>query len=302
MPSRSKYEYPARIQTLLFDRRLFSVREAKDWANRHGFRYGDVEETEKYIRLRQFDPSRCAPGTYGQREIKLGVRAVFCGQKNPPPLLLLETLANPEETMRIHVHNPRRHAAPLVRRDVPVVVVDKTEEHPLHNPRHRRHRRRNPRRRHNPYHNPRRRFHARRRRRNPLLPPASEWIELATDGAGAVIGGFFSSKISEMFLKEYEGNRIVAAIKRMAIGFLGMAVLRPFGRFGRMFAVGAAVSALQPLIVPYIQIGPFAPGGQPQQQPQGTSGIYPFEQTVLPGLAGIYGSDTISASAQEGTF
>lgn len=109
------------------------------------------------------------------------------------------------------------------------------------------------------------------------------------------MGGFFASKLSEMFLKEMEGNRLVAAAKRLAIGFVGMTLLRPFGRFARMFAVGAAVSALQPIIVPYIQIGPFAP--KQEAPPSGTSGIYPFESTVLPSLSGIYPTEQVSDQA-----
>lgn len=282
--ARSKYRHPARIQTLLFDRALFTEKAAKDWAHRHGFRYGDVDVTDNWIRLRQFPPERCAAGTFGQREIRQGVRAVFCGAKNPPPLLLFE---NPkEDMMRLQVHNPTHQRGATSSRELPVIVVDRST-----NPRFRR---RHHRRRRNPTIGPRRRNpRLHRRRRNPLLPPVTEWVELATDGAGAVVGGFFASKISEMFLKEMEGNRFVAAAKRLAIGFLGMTLLRPFGRFARMFAVGAAVSALQPIIVPYIQIGPFAPQPAPPTE-KGTSGIYPVEQTVLPGLSGIYPADAIN--------
>jgi hypothetical protein len=98
-----------------------------------------------------------------------------------------------------------------------------------------------------------------------------------------------------MFLKEQEGNRWIAAAKRLFVGFLGMSILRPISsRFARMFAVGAAVSALQPIIVPYIQIGPFAPQPAPPSG-GGTSGIYPVEQTVLPDLAGIYSVGSVAA-------
>lgn len=314
---RSKYPHPARIQSLLFDRDQFSVERAKDWAHRHGFRYGQVEVGPTTIRLRQFDPKECAPGTFGTRPLREGVQAVFCGhRRNPPPLLVVY---NPKrdggETMRVTVHNPRRRnpesslpslllERALERRkrnepdrQPPVIVVSPNPPRRYF----RRRRRNEP----DPEPNPRRyRLRRRRnepnpRRRNPLLPPAQEWIELASDGAAAVVGGFFAGKLSEMFLKEQEGNRWIAAIKRLLIGFLGMSVLRPIsGRFARMFAVGAAVSALQPIIVPYIQIGPFAPQPQPPagSPPSGTSGIYPVEQTVLPDLAGIYAADQINVT------
>jgi|GEM_PF-3550808 len=313
MARRSRYKYPARIQSLLFDRDLFTVTSAKDWAHRHGFRYGDVEVGPTTIRLRQFHPDECAPNTFGTREIREGVQAVFCGQRrrNPPPLLVAY---NPEHrgggSMQVTVHNPRRIYRRRRNPDIPGLLLQralrrKNDPDPdfrtppvvvvTPNPVHRRNAS-------NP--NPRRlRWRRRRnepnpRRRNPLLPPAQEWIELATDGAAGVIGGFFASKISEMFLKEQEGNRWVAAIKRLLIGFLGMSILRPVSsRFARMFAVGAAVSALQPIIVPYIQIGPFAQQPPPVSQPGGgTSGIYPVEQTTIPDLAGIYAADQINVS------
>jgi hypothetical protein len=338
---RSRYPHPARIQSLLFDRDLFTVAKAKDWAHRHGFRYGQVEEGPTTIRLRQFDPSECAPGTFGTKPLREGVQAVFCGhRRNPPPLLVVY---NPParggvQTMNITVHNPRyRRRNPEESRDIPALLLQRAlssrkrnDPDPDHhhramppvvvvspNPIRRRRRNEpdpNPRRRRNePDPNPRR-FRIRRRRnepnprrRNPLLPPAQEWIELASDGAAAVVGGFFAGKLSEMFLKEQEGNRWIAAVKRLLIGFIGMSVLRPVSsRFARMFAVGAAVSALQPIIVPYIQIGPFAP--QPAPAPastppststppsSGTSGIYPVEQTVLPDLAGIYAADQINVT------
>ncbi len=321
MARRRQYRYPARIQSLLFDRDLFTEKSAKDWAHRHGFRYGTVEVGPTTIRLRQFPPEECAPGTFGTREIREGVKAVFCGhRRNPPPLLVAYNPHRGGDSMRVTVHNPRRRNPERV--DVPALLIERALRRrndpdrltpPVvvvtPNPNPRRYRRRlndpdpNPRRyrrRNDPDPNPRLRYRRRRnepnpRRRNPLLPPASEWVELATDGAAGVIGGFFAGKLSEMFLKEQEGNRWIAAMKRLFVGFLGMSILRPISsRFARMFAVGAAVSALQPIIVPYIQIGPFAPQPAPPSG-GGTSGIYPVEQTVLPDLAGIYSVGSVAA-------
>jgi hypothetical protein len=46
------------IQSLLFPRPKFSVKTAKAWAARHGWKTGDVDVKEKFIHLRQTDPSQ----------------------------------------------------------------------------------------------------------------------------------------------------------------------------------------------------------------------------------------------------
>lgn len=80
----SQYKYPARIQSLLFDREHFTPGQAKAWAKKHGFKHGDVDTSTPKIRLRQFDPSEAAKGTYGTKEIAMGVKAVFAGRKGNP--------------------------------------------------------------------------------------------------------------------------------------------------------------------------------------------------------------------------
>jgi hypothetical protein len=47
----------SKVQTLLFPRDRFTVVEAKSWAARHDWKYGDVDVTREYIHLRQRDPS-----------------------------------------------------------------------------------------------------------------------------------------------------------------------------------------------------------------------------------------------------
>jgi hypothetical protein len=68
------------IQSLLFDARRYSVSQAKRWAQDHGLKYGSVDSTENYHRLRQFDPGdrRC-------RTIELGhdIKAIVCETRNP---------------------------------------------------------------------------------------------------------------------------------------------------------------------------------------------------------------------------
>lgn len=56
------------VQTLLFPRSKFSASSAKHWARFHGYRYGYVDTTENYHRIRQFDSM---PGAVS-RTISLG--------------------------------------------------------------------------------------------------------------------------------------------------------------------------------------------------------------------------------------
>lgn len=46
------------LQTLLFDRGLWSKAEAKEWAREQGFRYGKVDMKPNTFRLRQMDPGQ----------------------------------------------------------------------------------------------------------------------------------------------------------------------------------------------------------------------------------------------------
>lgn len=46
------------IQSLLFPVKLWTEARAKAWAAKNDFRMGDVDVTDNYIRLRQFEPSR----------------------------------------------------------------------------------------------------------------------------------------------------------------------------------------------------------------------------------------------------
>jgi len=63
------------VQSLLFARPQWTASKAKAWARSHDYRYGDVDVTDDYVHLRQFDP---APGlkkrtiTFGD-----GIKAVI---------------------------------------------------------------------------------------------------------------------------------------------------------------------------------------------------------------------------------
>ena len=62
------------IQSLLFGRDEWNESKAKSWARSHGYKFGKVDVTDQYIRIRQFDPK----GLKVKRTITLGrgIRAV----------------------------------------------------------------------------------------------------------------------------------------------------------------------------------------------------------------------------------
>jgi len=45
------------VQSVLFDRDLWSEHDARKWAERHGFRAHELHATDDYLRARQFDPA-----------------------------------------------------------------------------------------------------------------------------------------------------------------------------------------------------------------------------------------------------
>lgn len=71
------------IQTLLFDRERFNESQAKRWAREHGFRYGAVDTTDDYHRLRQLDPGDLQAGSFRTFDLTPGVRAVGGRFDNP---------------------------------------------------------------------------------------------------------------------------------------------------------------------------------------------------------------------------
>ena len=64
-------------QTLIFDKKNFTVEEAKKWARDHDFRDDSVDETEDSIRLRQQDPADFIDGSFRTIELTDGVKAVI---------------------------------------------------------------------------------------------------------------------------------------------------------------------------------------------------------------------------------
>lgn len=70
----------SQVQSLLFSTRKYSVGQAKRWAQDHGYKYGAVDTTESYHRLRQFEPDGrpCRTIDFGR-----DIRAIVCATKNP---------------------------------------------------------------------------------------------------------------------------------------------------------------------------------------------------------------------------
>lgn len=84
----------ARVQSLLFPKWDFTPERAKEWARSHGYKYGNVDTTAGYHRIRQFDPdgAECRTIRFGDS----GIQAVVCAaaRRNPgapePVVLHLE--------------------------------------------------------------------------------------------------------------------------------------------------------------------------------------------------------------------
>lgn len=68
------------IQSLLFSRDSWTVAKAKKWAKDNGYKYGKVDVTDEYIRIRQLDPKKFKV----KRTITLGrgIRAVVAREEN----------------------------------------------------------------------------------------------------------------------------------------------------------------------------------------------------------------------------
>lgn len=62
------------VQSLLFDRDFFTPSEAKNWARKHGFRYGKVHSTNRYHRLRQYSP--LGEGPFRTIKFTEGIKAI----------------------------------------------------------------------------------------------------------------------------------------------------------------------------------------------------------------------------------
>lgn len=66
------------VQSLLFDRDHFTATQARAWAEREGFRFGKVDTTDNYHRLRQFDPTGAPCRTIELPGTDPVVKAIVC--------------------------------------------------------------------------------------------------------------------------------------------------------------------------------------------------------------------------------
>jgi hypothetical protein len=83
-PRRTAYPQDAstKVQSLQFDKDLFTAAEAKAWAKAHGFRYGKVDLGQgNWLRLRQADPENFRPSTFRVIPLREGVQAVIAVPK-----------------------------------------------------------------------------------------------------------------------------------------------------------------------------------------------------------------------------
>ena len=76
---------PLKVQSVLVDKDVYSLREAKSWIRKHDFKetfYGKgVEKTENFYRFRQAAPRRFKEGSYVTKEISDGIKLVLGNYK-----------------------------------------------------------------------------------------------------------------------------------------------------------------------------------------------------------------------------
>lgn len=66
----------SRVQSLIFDRAVFTRPKAEAWARKHGFDARGIDPQPNTWRIRQADPADFDPRTYGTITLRPGVQAV----------------------------------------------------------------------------------------------------------------------------------------------------------------------------------------------------------------------------------
>lgn len=66
---------PTVVQSILFDRKVWTLAKARRWAKSHGFKDSKVDVTEASYRIRQISPSKIK--VVGQKIFKKGIKAVI---------------------------------------------------------------------------------------------------------------------------------------------------------------------------------------------------------------------------------
>jgi hypothetical protein len=70
------------VQTLIFDREKFTRTRSKAWAKKHEFKFGKIDETEDYFRIRQQNPDKMDENSFRTIEFGEGITAVIgCPKK-----------------------------------------------------------------------------------------------------------------------------------------------------------------------------------------------------------------------------
>ena len=76
---------PLKVQSVLVDRNVYNLKEAKSWIRKHDFKETfyrkGVEKTENFYRFRQAAPRRFKEGSYVTKEISEGVKLVLGNYK-----------------------------------------------------------------------------------------------------------------------------------------------------------------------------------------------------------------------------
>lgn len=69
------------VQTLVFDKAVFSESQSIEWAKDHGFNADKLDVTETTYRVRQLDPSDCEENSFKTIDVTKGVQAVTATPK-----------------------------------------------------------------------------------------------------------------------------------------------------------------------------------------------------------------------------
>lgn len=101
------------VQALRFPKDMFTRADAKEWAKRYGFKYGDVESMANYWSLRQFDPNGAECRYF--RIPSTDVDAIVCEtvQSNPAELPGDRVLAETPDGLTLGVHQTGPMSYPM---------------------------------------------------------------------------------------------------------------------------------------------------------------------------------------------
>jgi len=69
-----------KVQTVLFDRKIYTAAQARAWLEDHGFKSLKVDTKKNTLRFRQVSPQKCEFMRTG-KPFKKGVKPVYCCPK-----------------------------------------------------------------------------------------------------------------------------------------------------------------------------------------------------------------------------